>query len=175
MRGDGPSDLAQLVESDRVHRTVYNDPAIFDREMDKIFETVWLYCGHESQVPKPGDYWTVQLGRQPMVMVRHGDGKIHVLYNRCAHRGAMLCGNRHGNTGKVFTCSYHSWQYNTDGSLESFPLPKGYEGTRLTPDNPDCNLKHAARVDSYRGFVFASLAPDGPTLREFLGEARVAL
>jgi phenylpropionate dioxygenase-like ring-hydroxylating dioxygenase large terminal subunit len=174
MRGDGPTDLALLVESDRVHRAVYSDPAIFDREMEKIFETVWLYCGHASQVPKPGDYWTVQLGRQPMVMVRHSDGKIHVLYNRCAHRGAMLCGNRHGNTGKVFTCSYHSWQYNTDGSLESFPLPKGYEGTRLTPDNPDCNLKHAARVDSYRGFVFASLAADGPTLREFLGDARVA-
>jgi phenylpropionate dioxygenase-like ring-hydroxylating dioxygenase large terminal subunit len=174
MRGDGPSDLAQLVESDRVHRTVYSDPAIFELEMDRIFETVWLYCGHESQVPKAGDYWTVQLGRQPMVMVRHSDGAIHVLYNRCSHRGAMICGNRHGNTGKVFTCSYHSWQYHTDGTLESFPLPKGYEGTRLTPDNPDCNLKHAARVDSYRGFVFASLAKDGPSLREFLGDARIA-
>ena len=100
MRGDGPTDLARYVEHDRVHRSLYSDPAIFDLEMDRIFETVWLYCGHESQVPKPGDYWTVQLGRQPMLMVRHGDGKIHVLYNRCAHRGAMMCGNRHGNTGK---------------------------------------------------------------------------
>jgi len=137
MRGDGPSDLALLVEPDRVHRSVYNDPAIFDMEMDKIFETVWIYCGHESQVKRPGDYWTMQVGRQPMVMVRHGDGSIRVLFNRCPHRGSMVCGARHGNTGKVFTCSYHSWQFHTDGTLESFPLPKGYEGTRLTPDNPD--------------------------------------
>jgi phenylpropionate dioxygenase-like ring-hydroxylating dioxygenase large terminal subunit len=168
------SDLGRLVEPDRVHRSVYSDEAIFAMEMDRIFEKVWIYAGHESQVPKPGDYCTVQIGRQPMIMVRHSDGKIHVLYNRCAHRGAMVCGNRHGNTGEAFTCSYHSWRFRTDGSLESFPLPKGYEGTRLTPDNPDCNLKRAPRVDSYRGFVFASLAADGPSLKEFLGDAKIA-
>src|SRR5580698_8548554 len=118
--------IAELVEPDRVHRSVYTDQEIFDREIEQIFERVWIYCGHESQVKKPGDYWTVQIGRQPMVMVRHEDGKIYVLHNRCAHRGAMICGNRHGNTGKAFTCSYHSWQFHTDGTLESFPLPKGY-------------------------------------------------
>src|SRR5690348_6514647 len=100
------SDLGRLVEPDRVHRSVYSDEAIFAMEMDRIFEKVWIYAGHESQVPKPGDYCTVQIGRQPMIMVRHSDGKIHVLYNRCAHRGAMVCGNRHGNTGEAFTCSY---------------------------------------------------------------------
>src|SRR5665213_3175244 len=95
MRGDGPTDLALLVEPDRVHRHVYNDPAIFDLEMDRIFHKVWIYCGHETQVPKPGDYYTVQIGRQPMLMVRHQDGKIHVLYNRCPHRGAMTVSYTH--------------------------------------------------------------------------------
>src|SRR5579859_8090055 len=135
-------DLGGLIEPDRVHRSVYTDPAIFEREMETIFHRVWTYVGHESQVPKPGDYYTMLIGRQPMVMVRHQDGAIHVLYNRCAHRGAMVCGALHGNTGKSFTCSYHSWQYHTDGTLESIPLPKGYEGTRLSPEP---RVQHEAR------------------------------
>jgi len=167
-------DLGRLIEPDRVHRSVYTDAAIFEREMETIFHKVWTYVGHESQVPKPGDYYTMLIGRQPMVMVRHQDGAIHVLYNRCAHRGAMVCGALHGNTGKSFTCSYHSWQYHTDGTLESIPLPKGYEGTRLAPGSPEFNMKPAARVGTYRGFVFASLAEDGPSLLEWLGDAKIA-
>ena len=69
--------------------------------MERIHERVWIYCGHESQVPKPGDYYTVQIGRQPMLMVRAKDRSVHVLYNRCPHRGNMMCGDRHGNTGEV--------------------------------------------------------------------------
>src|SRR5580693_6933256 len=65
--------IAELIEPDRVHRTVYTDQEIFDREIEQIFETVWVYCGHESQVKAPGDYYTVQIGRQPMIMVRLQD------------------------------------------------------------------------------------------------------
>ena len=167
-------DLQQLVEPDRVHKTVYTDPAIFDAEMEKIFERTWVYCGHESQVKAPGDYFAVTIGRQPMIMVREAGGGINVLYNRCPHRGVQLVGNHSGNTGSAFVCSYHAWSFKLDGSVRAIPLAKGYEGTRLTRDNPDCNVKTAARVDSYRGFVFASLSADGPGLLEFLGEAKVA-
>ena len=79
----------------RLHR-----PAIFDLEMERIFEKVWIYCGHETQVPNAGDYYAVQIGRQPMIMVRGADGSVHVLYNRCPHRGVQLVGNRKGNTGE---------------------------------------------------------------------------
>jgi phenylpropionate dioxygenase-like ring-hydroxylating dioxygenase large terminal subunit len=163
-----------LVEPDRVHRSVYTDPALFDLEMARIWETTWVYCGHESQVPNVGDYWTLQIGRQPMVMVRDQDRSVRVLYNRCPHRGVELCGNQKGNTGKAFVCSYHAWTFHLDGRVRAIPLMKGYDGTRLTPDNPDCSMKAAARVDSYRGFVFASLSAEGPSLAEFLGEAKVA-
>jgi phenylpropionate dioxygenase-like ring-hydroxylating dioxygenase large terminal subunit len=166
--------LSALVEPDRVHRTVYTDPAIFDAEMAHIFEKVWVYCGHESQVPNAGDYWTLQIGRQPMVMVRDRDRSIRVLYNRCPHRGVQLCGNQKGNTGSAFVCSYHAWTFHLDGRVRAIPLMKAYDGTRLTPDNPDCSMKPAARVDSYRGFVFASLSAEGPSLPDFLGDARVA-
>ena len=164
----------KMVEPDRVHRLAYTSDEIFDREISNIFEKIWVYCGHESQVKNAGDYATLQIGRQPMVMVRGRDRQIRVLYNRCPHRGVQLCGNLKGNTGGNFVCSYHAWSFHLDGKLESMPLQKGYEGTRLTRDNPDCNMKAAPRVDSYRGFVFASLAPDGPSLIEFLGEAKIA-
>ena len=83
-------DPAKLVEPDRVHRLAYTSQEIFDREVENIFEKIWVYCGHESQVKKPGDYHTLQIGRQPMVMVRGKDMKVRVLYNRCPHRGVRV-------------------------------------------------------------------------------------
>jgi phenylpropionate dioxygenase-like ring-hydroxylating dioxygenase large terminal subunit len=168
-------DLSKFVEPDRVRKEVYTDPAVFELEMERIHERVWIYCGHESQVRNPGDYYTVQIGRQPMFMVRGTDGKVSVLYNRCPHRGAMICADRHGNTGEFFRCSYHAWTFQHDGTLRNIPMMEsGYAGTRWGRDNPDCNIKRAARVESYRGFVFASLAQDGPGLAEFLGPACIA-
>jgi phenylpropionate dioxygenase-like ring-hydroxylating dioxygenase large terminal subunit len=99
--------LAAFVEPDRVRREVYTEAAIFEMEMERIHERVWIYCGHETQVPKAGDYHPTQIGRQPMLMVRDKDGKVNVLYNRCPHRGSMMCGDRSGNAGEFFRCSYH--------------------------------------------------------------------
>ncbi|MFN0185740.1 MAG: aromatic ring-hydroxylating oxygenase subunit alpha [Aquabacterium sp.] len=166
--------VQQLVEPDRVHKSVYTDPAIFDAEMEKIFERIWVYCGHVSQIPNAGDYYAVQIGRQPMIMVRDAAGGVQVLHNRCPHRGVQLVGNLKGNTGSAFVCSYHAWSFWLDGKVRAIPLASGYDGTRMNKDNPDCSVRRAARVDSYRGFVFASLAADGPTLTEFLGESKVA-
>jgi len=166
---------AKMVEPDRVRRELYTDEAIFEEEMARIHEQVWIYIGHESQVPKAGDYATAQVGRQPMILVRGSDGKVHVLYNRCPHRGNMICGDMKGNTGDQFRCSYHAWTFQHDGRLKNIPMmDSGYRDTRFSRNNPDCNIKRAARVESYRGFVFASLAKDGPTLKEFLGPAIVA-
>ena len=167
--------LSEFVEPDRVRREVYTDPAIFELEMQRIHERVWIYCGHESQVPKTGDYYAVQIGRQPMVMVRGADGKVNVLYNRCPHRGNMMVGDRQGSSGEFFRCSYHAWTFHHDGRLRSIPMMEsGYSGTPYGKEHPDCSMKRAARVENYRGFVFASLAQDGPTLKEFLGESRIA-
>ena len=167
--------ISKLVEPDRVHKAVYTDEQLFELEMERIHEKVWVYCGHETQVKNPGDFYTVQIGRQPMVMVRGADGKVNVLYNRCPHRGVMLCGDRHGNTGDAFRCSYHAWTFQLDGKLKNIPMMEsGYKGTRWNRDNPDINMKPAARVENYRGFVFASLAEGGPSLVEFLGPGKIA-
>ena len=167
-------DLDHLVQPDRVHRSVYTDQALFDLEMDNMFEKTWVYCGHESQVKAVGDYHTLHIGRQPMVMVRDRDQSIRVLYNRCPHRGVQLCGTHSGNTGSGFVCPYHAWSFHLNGQVRAIPLAKGYDGTRMKLDDPQASMVPAARVDSYRGFVFASLSAEGPSLLEFLGEAKVA-
>ncbi len=175
MLKEGPRDLSRYVEPDRVRKEIYTDAEIFAREMERIHETVWIYCGHESQVPAAGDYCTAQIGRQPMVMVRDSSGSVNVLYNRCPHRGTMLCGDPKGNTGGFFRCSYHAWTFDLDGRLKNIPMMEsGYDRSRACRDDPDFSMKPAARVESYRGFVFASLASNGPTLKEFLGPSIVA-
>lgn len=162
-------DLSRMVEAERVHRRVYVDPDVFELEMDRIFGRSWIYVGHESQVPQPGDYVTTQVGRQPVVMTRHTDGTIHVLENRCPHKGAIVCPERSGHT-KRLVCMYHGWSFEADGSLASVPVRSGYDNTNFDPSNPTNGMKRLPRVENYRGFVFASLAADGPDLRTWAGE-----
>ena len=89
--------LAMLVQPDRVHRSVYADPAIFELEMERLFCRAWLILGHQSQVKAPGDYFTTRMGREPVVVVNNGSD-IKVLINRCAHRGAMVCAEGRNRT-----------------------------------------------------------------------------
>jgi phenylpropionate dioxygenase-like ring-hydroxylating dioxygenase large terminal subunit len=160
--------IAALVEPDRVHRSVYADPEIFEAERRRLFGRAWLFVGHESQIKNPGDYYCTRLAGQPVIMVRHGDGTIRVLHNRCAHRGAAVCTQESGHA-KDFRCAYHGWTFRTDGSLLNLPVREGYaQGYDL--NDPAYGLKVVPRVESYRGFVFASLAAEGPTLKAFLGD-----
>jgi len=160
-------DIGALVKTGRVHRRVYADPEIFELEMGRLFGRAWLFVGHESQVQAPGDFFTTYMGRQPVVVVRHEDGAVHVLNNRCGHRGTQVVGESSGNATN-FTCCYHGWKYRTDGSLHSVPLRQGYS-QEIDLDDPAFGMVRVPRTDSYRGFIFASLAEDGPGLRDFLG------
>ena len=117
-------DLRDMVQPGRVHRKLYTDPEIFELEMARIFGRAWIYVGHDSQVAAPGDYIATRMGRQPVVMVRHADGEVHVVHNRCAHRGAMVVGDEAGHVDE-FVCCYHGWTYDTDGRLKSVPLNHG--------------------------------------------------
>ena len=167
-------DLRALVEPARVHRDVYASGDIYALEMERIWGRAWIYVGHESQVADAGDYITTTLGLLPVIMVRDADGEqIHVLRNRCGHRGAMVCYEQAGHLqGGLFRCPYHGWIFRTDGSLRTQPSPGGYKDVGFDGSNPDYGMPKVARVDIYRGFVFASLAETGPDLPDFLGETR---
>ena len=73
----------------RANRSIFTDEEVFELEMKHIFEGNWIYLAHESQLPNSGDYFTVYMGRQPVVITRDKDGELHCLINACAHRGAM--------------------------------------------------------------------------------------
>src|SRR5688572_28844443 len=83
--------LERLVQPDRVHRAVYTDPGLFELEMERLFGRAWLLLGHESQIPRPGDFFTTRMARQDVIVTRHPDGSVRVLAIRCGHRGARVC------------------------------------------------------------------------------------
>ncbi|MCU0870446.1 MAG: aromatic ring-hydroxylating dioxygenase subunit alpha [Burkholderiales bacterium] len=170
-----PSTPHTLIRDDRVHRSVYTDPAIFALEMQRIFGRAWVYVGHDSQVPQPGDWITTRIGDQPVLMVRRNDGDIAVLHNRCPHKGAQLATAPCGHAERFLRCGYHGWTFGFDGSAGAIPLRDGYDAAALAADPDALRVKPLARVAAYRGFVFASRATDGPPLEDFLGGVRTSL
>src|SRR6201991_3212174 len=166
-------DFSRFFQPGRVHRQLYTDPAIFELEMQRIFGRAWIYIGHESQVKNPGDYFATRIGRRPVVMVRDENGGLRVIHNQCAHRGAMVVATEKGNAPE-FTCCYHGWTYHLDGKIKGVPLNHGYP-TDFDAKNPKVAMNPVARVKSYRGFVFASEAIDGPGLEESLGHIITSL
>ncbi|QCP49842.1 Rieske 2Fe-2S domain-containing protein [Trinickia violacea] len=166
---DDPGAIRALFDDDRVHRDVYLDEALFELECERLFARSWVYVGHESQVPKSGDFITTSIAGQPLVMVRQADGSVRVLLNRCAHKGAMLVSAPSGNVGKFFRCPYHAWTYRTDGKPLAVPLRAGYEGTRLEACESSRGLESVS-TSTYRGFVFARLARDGVAFEAYFGD-----
>lgn len=158
--------VRDLVLPDRVHRTVYTDPMIFAVEMDEIFGRNWTYLCHETQVPEPNDFRTAKMGFRPVVVTRDKVGTLHVLMNRCTHRAATVCRTEAGNAAS-FTCPYHGWTFRNDGRLTGVPWPDGYASTFR---KDDWGLTEV-RVESYRGFIFATLNTQGPDLVDYLGAA----
>ena len=166
-----PDAVRALVRPDRVHRDLYIDPELFALEQEHFFANTWNYVGHDSQIPNPGDYLTVDIAGRPLIAVRHTDGSVRVLMNRCAHKGSRLVSQACGHTGKFFRCPYHAWTFKTDGSLLSIPLKNGYEGTALGECEASKGLVTVKNVHVYRGFVFARINDAGPGFEEYFGDS----
>lgn len=160
----------ELIEPDRVHGSLYTDPDIFAAELERIWHRTWVFVGHESEVGQPGDYVVKTIGTQPIIVTRDRDGHIHALINRCPHRGNLVCEAAHGNANS-FRCPYHGWTFSNAGKLLGYPFSAGYGGTQA---KTGLGLVRVPRIDSIHGFVFGSLAPEGPTLAEHLGGAAEA-
>ncbi|HJU50228.1 MAG TPA: aromatic ring-hydroxylating dioxygenase subunit alpha, partial [Pseudogulbenkiania sp.] len=94
----------------------YTSPAVFDADMEHIFGKHWIYVGVSIDVPEPGDYMTVQIGQQPILIVRDDDNEIRAFHNVCRHRGSRLCAEEKGTVGNL-VCPYHQWTYDLTGKL----------------------------------------------------------
>jgi phenylpropionate dioxygenase-like ring-hydroxylating dioxygenase large terminal subunit len=79
--------LDGLFAENRVHGALYGDPAIFAAELERIWYRTWVYVGHESEVAGPNDFIMKSIGPQQVLMTRDARGTVHLLLNRCSHRG----------------------------------------------------------------------------------------
>ncbi|MGD9636995.1 MAG: Rieske 2Fe-2S domain-containing protein [Pirellulales bacterium] len=157
----------------RVNKRAYTSPSIFEEEMEKIFESGWVYLCHESQVPRTGDYFTTFAGRQAVAVVRQKDGSLAGFLNVCPHRSSILLPFRRGSLRSTLTCRFHGWVFDLGGKClkVKFEESGGY---------PDARCSHRAdipamRVETYRGFVFGSLERDVQQLGQYLGPAAAFL
>jgi phenylpropionate dioxygenase-like ring-hydroxylating dioxygenase large terminal subunit len=160
-------DYRRLVEEGALSQTLFTDPTIFEEELERIWYRSWLYVGHESEIPEPGDYVTRVLGGQPVIMSRDPERRVHLLLNRCPHRGNTVCQFESGNSS-AFRCAYHGWTFSSDGGLIGATYAAAY-GPDF--DKSAFAMARVPRLESYRGFVFGSFAESGIGLAEHLGRA----
>ncbi len=152
----------------KVRASIYVDPEVFADEMRLIFERTWVYVGHESEIPNPGDYKTAAIGRLPVIVSRDQEQKINVMLNVCRHRATAVCNQERGNT-RYFTCPYHRWTYGSDGKLVAMTGEEDYPaGWRERIGG----LLHAPSVSTYHGMIFARMAAEGESLEGYFGSAK---
>jgi len=133
-------------------RAFYFDPEVYARDLKRIFHRHWLCAGHASSLAAAGDYLTLGIGGESVILARGREGALHALLNVCRHRGSEVVPERAGHTD-FFVCPYHAWSYGLDGSLLA---------ARHMP--PDFDLaRHGLKQFHLReaeGLVFVSLADE---------------
>jgi methanesulfonate monooxygenase subunit alpha len=154
-----------------VDNRLYTDPRAFDLERERIFERVWTFYCHESEVALPGQFLARDVAGSPILLVRNARGELRAFYNTCRHRGSLVADQPCGRAAS-FRCRYHWWTYSLDGDLLSVPGPEAYDPSDWRKE--EYGLV-PVRVDAAFGLVFVCLDPAAPSLGEFLGPDVVAV
>lgn len=152
-----------LAQASHVPYRLYSDPEVLELEKERLFMKDWLMVGRVEQLPNPGDYMTLDIFNEPIVVVRNKAGRINAFSNFCLHRGAEISPRGFGHA-KDFSCPYHNWLYDLDGKLMGAPHMREAEGF----EPRQCELPRV-QVDTWGGFVFVSMNPEAPPLLQFLG------
>jgi glycine betaine catabolism A len=133
-------------------REFYSDEMIYRADLERIWKRDWLFAGHSCEIPRAGDYFTMTVDSEPLVIVRGADGVVRAFYNVCRHRGSMICTEAHGHAGKL-VCPYHQWTYGTDGRLERC------RGMQPDLDKSQFSL-HPVQTGELEGLIYISLAEE---------------
>lgn len=144
------------------------DDKLFRAEMDRIFTNTWIFVAHETEIPNNGDFVLRRMGLDQVIVARDNSGQVNVMLNHCRHRGSELCHEDQGNASH-FKCPYHGWVYKNNGDWASAPHLMDAYGERLDPEK--WGLLKAPKVESFHGFIFASLSEEVESLRDYLGDA----
>ncbi len=163
--------LDELIDVDmnEVSMRVMNDEELYAHEMERIFAKTWLLLGHNTEIPKPGDFVMRDMGEDNVIVSRDRNDEIHVMLNVCPHRGMKVCLAEAGNTA-AHRCIYHGWAFKSDGSFLGAPVEREQmHGDKRQKE--ELGLKKA-RVHVYGGLIFATWNHDGPSFDEFLGDTK---
>ena len=147
----------------------YTSPEWHERELDTIFrgpDAEWLCVGRADQIPEPGDFYTIDLVGQPLIVVRDNDKQVRVHSAICRHRGAVIAEGQSGRC-RTFVCPYHSWTYDLDGRLRGTP---GNPPPMENVENFDPRDHGLAAIlsDSWAGFIFVNFNSGPRPLVEWL-------
>jgi phenylpropionate dioxygenase-like ring-hydroxylating dioxygenase large terminal subunit len=150
-----------LEEASHAPGWLYSLPEVYGLEIQQLFMRSWLFVGRTEELPDPGDYMTMRIAGEPIIVAHTPDGTLNAYYNMCVHRGVEVvsgCGN-----ARSFKCPYHGWIYDLAGQLTGAAYMKesrGFEreGQRLRP----------LRLDIWRRSVFVSFDAEAPPLAEFV-------
>lgn len=162
--------LRETVKPDegRIPSYIFSNPSVYQLELEKIFLKTWLFVAHESELEKPGDFVTRDMGEQSVLATKAQDGEIRVLLNVCTHRGMKLCRADKGNQSQ-FTCPYHGFNFRNNGELTGVPYQKDVYGDVL--DRSKMGLLEA-RTESYGGMIYATWNKQAEPLDAFLGDMK---
>ncbi|MGW3564199.1 aromatic ring-hydroxylating oxygenase subunit alpha [Streptomyces sp. NPDC000941] len=169
---DLPAQLREVLalkelDRGRLDPRIFQDPEIYELELERIFGRCWLFLAHESQLPEYGSFLTTWMGKDNVLVVRRRDNTIGAYLNSCPHRANPVVRASVGNA-KTFVCNYHCWSFDTDGRLRSLHEESAFERTPGF-DRSELGLRPVAQVDSYKGLVFGTLDPTAPSLADYLG------
>jgi phenylpropionate dioxygenase-like ring-hydroxylating dioxygenase large terminal subunit len=140
----------------------YTDPAVLRQEQEHIFARFWQYAGHTAEVAEPGSFAATRAGHVPVVLVRGRDGELRGFVNVCRHRGSVLVEG--SGRRETLQCPYHAWTYGLDGTLRAAPRSE-----RESSFQRDQLGLLPVRVDTWGPLVFVNLAPEAPSLQDYLG------
>ena len=169
MHARNGTDYRALIDLDHgtVDRRIFFADDNYETELERIFARAWNFMCHESQIPSPGDFFLNFIGEESVIATRDRQGRLQVLLNTCRHRGNAVCRAELGHA-RSFMCTYHGWTYDLEGRLIGVPGYKNFYHENLKRE--DWGLVKAAKVESYKGFVFATMDPASPPLEEYLGD-----
>ena len=150
--------IAELAQSQQhgwsLEQPFYTDETIFQQDIEKIWLQYWVYVGHISQLPRAGANITLQLGSEPVLIVRDEDGQVRAFLNVCRHRGSLICSEDSGQAKKL-VCPYHQWVYDLDGKLRAAKqMPEDFDKTSFH--------LHQIHCRELEGFLFISFAETPP-------------
>ena len=154
------------IEKGLVGRQIFMDQEIYEQELERIFAKCWLYLGHETQIPSPGDYFTTSMGEDPILVTHNTKGKIQAFLNSCKHRGMTVCRSETGNA-KTFRCPYHGWTYSTEGKLVNVPRMEAAYKNELKTE--EWGLHEVTKFTNYKGMLWATWDSNAPSFEDYLG------